>query len=93
MFTLVYNRKNEMITKYEIAATKNGKKFTVSYTARISKNNLIKNVCHYGHLIALAIGADEKAVCTKADKNEVIMSDGTRIFYTGRTEIDAERAA
>lgn len=82
-----------MITKYEIAATKNGKKFTVAYTARKSKANLVKNVCHYGHLIHLAIAADENALCVKADKNEVVMSDGTRIFYTGRTELDAERAA
>jgi hypothetical protein len=82
-----------MITKYEIAATKNGQKFIVAYTARVSKSNLIKNVCHYGHQISLAIGADAEAVCLKADKNEVVMSDGTRIFYTGRTELDAERAA
>ena len=82
-----------MNTRYEIAATKNGKKFTVAYTARVSKANLINNVRHYGHLISLAIGADEDAVCTKADKNEITMSDGTRIFYTGRTELEAERAA
>jgi hypothetical protein len=82
-----------MITKYEIAATKNGKFFTVAYTARKSKSNLINNVGHYGHLIALAVGADEEAVCTKATKDEIVMSDGTRIYYTGRTELDAERAA
>lgn len=82
-----------MQTRYEIAAIKNGKRFTVAYTARMSKTNLIKNVCHYGHQIALAIGADEEATCVKADKNEVVMSDGTKIFYTGRTELDAERAA
>lgn len=82
-----------MITRYEIAATKNGKKFTVAYTARLSKANLINNVRHYGHLISLAIGADEDAVCTKADKSEVVMSDGTRVYYTGRTELDVARAA
>lgn len=82
-----------MITKYEIAATKKGKFFTVAYTARKSKSNLVNNVCHYGHLIHLAIGADENAICTKADKNEVVMSDGTRIYYTGRTELDVERTA
>lgn len=82
-----------MNTRYEIAATKNGTKFTVAYTARMSKTNLINNVRHYGHLIFLAIGADENAICLKADKAEVVMSDGTRIFYTGRTELDAERAA
>ena len=82
-----------MTTRYEIAATKNGKNFTVGYTARKSASNLIKNVCHYGHLIALAIDADEDAVCVKADKSEVIMSDGTRIFYTGRSELDVARAA
>lgn len=82
-----------MITRYEIAATKNGKRFTVAYSARKTKTNLINNVRHYGHLIALAIGADEEAVCTKANKDEVVMSDGTRIFYSGRTELDAEREA
>lgn len=82
-----------MVTKYEIKATKNGQSFTVAYTARVSKNNLIKNVMHYGHQIHLAIGADENATCVKADKNEIVMSDGTRIYYTGRTELDAIREA
>jgi len=82
-----------MITRYEIAATKGDKRFTVAYTARKTKTRLINNVRHYGYQIALAIGADENAVSVKVTKDEIVMSDGTRIFYTGRTELDAAREA
>lgn len=82
-----------MITRYEIAATKNGKNFFVAFTERKTARCLVNNTRHYGYQIHLAIGADEDAVCVKADKNEVVMSDGTRIFYTGRTELDIATAA
>lgn len=81
------------MTKYEIAATKDGNRFTVAYTGRMSKSNLVNNVRHYGPQISLAIGADENSVCISADKNAVVMSDGTRVFYSGRTELDVARAA
>ena len=82
-----------MITRYEIVATKNGKTFFVDFTQRKTARCLINNVRHYGYQMVLAIGADEDAVCVKADKNEVVMSDGTRVFYTGRTELDIATAA
>jgi hypothetical protein len=82
-----------MITRYEISATKNGKTFFVAFTERRTARCLVSNVRHYGYQIALAIGADEEAVCVKSDKNEVVMSDGTRVFYTGRTELDIATAA
>lgn len=82
-----------MTTHYEIAASKNGKQTTVAFTARKTKQCLINNVRHYGFQISLSLGSDLEAVCVKANKDEVVMSDGTRIFYTGRTELDAARAA
>lgn len=82
-----------MITRYEIAAAKNGKQFFVAFTERKTARCLVNNIRNYGHQIAIALGADEDAVCIKADKNEVVMSDGTRVFYTGRTELNIATAA
>ena len=82
-----------MITRYEIAATLNGNRHFVDFTARKTKRSLINNTMRYGEQIALALGCDRDAVCIKADTNEVVMSDGTRIFFTGRTELDIARGA
>lgn len=77
-----------MITRYEIAAEKNGKRFFVAFTARRTKACLINNVHDRASDIIAAVDADIEAICTKATKDEVVMSDGTRIFYTGKTEGD-----
>ena len=77
-----------MITRYEIAAEKNGKRFFVTFTARRTKTCLINNVRNRASDIVAAIEADPEAICFKANRDEVIMSDGTRVFYTGKTEGD-----
>jgi hypothetical protein len=79
-----------MVTKYEIAAEKNGKRFTVAFTARKTARCLVQNVMGRGQEIVKAVDADETATCVKADRNEVVMSDGTRIFFTGLTELDVK---
>ncbi len=80
-----------MTTRYEIAAEKNGKRYIVAYTARKTKKSLLFNIGNYGHKIIDAIGADIESVCTKATRDEIVMSDGTRVFFTGRTELDVLR--
>lgn len=82
-----------MTTRYEIVASKNGKTTFVDFTARKSARNLVNNVRHYGFQVSLSLGSDIEAVCTKANANEVVMADGTRFYYSGRTEMDIARGA
>lgn len=77
-----------MITRYEIAAEKNGKRFFIAFTARRTKTCLLYNIRDRASDIVSAIDADPEAICTKANRDEIAMSDGTRIFYTGKTEWD-----
>lgn len=80
-----------MITRYEIAAEKNGKRFFVAFTARRTKACLINNIRDRAADIIAAVDADIEAVCIKATRDEFVMADGTHIFYTGKTEGDYVR--
>lgn len=76
-----------MTTKYEIAASKNGSTVHVCYTARRTKVSLARNMQAFADIV-VSVGADETANVAKWSTDEIVLTDGIRIYYTGTTEKD-----
>lgn len=74
-----------MTTRYEITATKGDKSIRLTFSARRTRSSLISNMHNAGARIEAELGTDPKA-----NYDGVLLSDGTVIAFSGRTELDCK---
>lgn len=79
-----------MTTRYEITATKGDKSIRLAFSARRTRSSLANNMHNSAERIETELGTDPKADYVGVSVNGVLLSDGTVIAFSGRTELDCK---
>lgn len=77
-----------MTTRYEITATKNGKRIRLAFSARKTRASLVANMQHNADRIVAELGTDPDCGIDGWSAQMVALTDGTVIAFSGRTEGD-----
>ncbi len=78
------------ITRYEVVASDGRRRWLVGYTPRRSRHGLLVAMRAIGNDLIRVMGLTDVEIVTWPDTRTADFGNGWRVYFSGRTQIDAQ---